>query len=299
MKKIVLSLFALTLFLNINAQIITSNAAPYNTAAYLVNNVLLGQGVIADSISFTGNAAQLGFFSNGNTLLPALGLDSGIVISSGNINDIPPGGNQPSTDFLGAGDPDLLAIAQTIRPGILTSQDAAALEFDFTPEGDTVEFSFTFASDEYHTWINTDYNDIFAFFVSGPGIIGPYNAPLSFPNGAINIAQVPGTTDPITISTIHPGLNANFFVDNPNELSGARPAGSDDADKADDKADSNSNTNAEKKDDADAKKDEKSDETTAGGDDDKDAKKLMFASFIYLPIIQFVYVFDKIEHIIP
>ncbi len=27
----------------------------------------------------------------------------------------------------------------------------------------------------------------------------------------------------------------------------------------------------------------------------KDAKKLMFASFIYLPIIQFVYVFDKIE----
>lgn len=29
--------------------------------------------------------------------------------------------------------------------------------------------------------------------------------------------------------------------------------------------------------------------------DDKDAKKLMFASFLYLPIIQFVYVFDKIE----
>ena len=28
--------------------------------------------------------------------------------------------------------------------------------------------------------------------------------------------------------------------------------------------------------------------------DDKDAKKLMFASFVYLPIIQFVYVFDKI-----
>lgn len=28
--------------------------------------------------------------------------------------------------------------------------------------------------------------------------------------------------------------------------------------------------------------------------EDKDAKKLMFASFVYLPIIQFVYVFDKI-----
>lgn len=33
--------------------------------------------------------------------------------------------------------------------------------------------------------------------------------------------------------------------------------------------------------------------------DDKDAKKLMFASFVYLPIIQFVYVFDKIETVIP
>ena len=32
--------------------------------------------------------------------------------------------------------------------------------------------------------------------------------------------------------------------------------------------------------------------------DDKDARKLMFASFVYLPIIQFVYVFDKIEQII-
>lgn len=30
-----------------------------------------------------------------------------------------------------------------------------------------------------------------------------------------------------------------------------------------------------------------------------DAKKLMFASFVYLPIIQFVYVFDKVEILIP
>ena len=32
--------------------------------------------------------------------------------------------------------------------------------------------------------------------------------------------------------------------------------------------------------------------------EDKDAKKLMFASFIYLPIIQFVYVFDRIDPMI-
>jgi protoheme IX farnesyltransferase len=33
--------------------------------------------------------------------------------------------------------------------------------------------------------------------------------------------------------------------------------------------------------------------------DDKDAKRLMFASFLYLPVIQFLYVFDKIEGAIP
>jgi len=33
--------------------------------------------------------------------------------------------------------------------------------------------------------------------------------------------------------------------------------------------------------------------------EDKDARKLMFASFVYLPIIQFVYVFDRIEPILP
>lgn len=33
--------------------------------------------------------------------------------------------------------------------------------------------------------------------------------------------------------------------------------------------------------------------------DDKDAKKLMFASFLYLPIIQFLYVFDRIDAAMP
>lgn len=33
--------------------------------------------------------------------------------------------------------------------------------------------------------------------------------------------------------------------------------------------------------------------------DTKDARKLMFASFVYLPIIQFLYVFDRIESALP
>jgi heme o synthase len=33
--------------------------------------------------------------------------------------------------------------------------------------------------------------------------------------------------------------------------------------------------------------------------DDKDARKLMFASFVYLPIVQFLYVFDRLETFVP
>lgn len=55
------------------------------------------------------------------------------------------------------------------------------------------------------------------FFISGPGITGPYAAPPAFPNGAINIATIPSTTTPITISSIHPGLNAQYYVSNTTE----------------------------------------------------------------------------------
>ena len=225
MKKLFTTLFLLTVFINTQAQVSVSNLVPYNTPAYLVNNVLLGGGVTATNITYSGQAAQAGFFYGGLTGVPALGLDSGIVLSSGDVNDIPPGGNQPSTgQYAGPGDPDLLTIAQSVTTNpqassITLTQDAAFLEFDFTPIGDTVRFNFVFASEEYTTYINTVYNDIFAFLISGPGITGPYASPPLFPNGAINIAHVPSTTTPITISSIHPGLNAQYYISNTSEQS--------------------------------------------------------------------------------
>ncbi|MCL4857511.1 MAG: choice-of-anchor L domain-containing protein, partial [Flavobacteriales bacterium] len=78
-----------------------------------------------------------------------------------------------------------LAIARSVTSNpdagnITSTNDRAFLEFDFTPVGDTVEFRFVFASEEYTSWINSVYNDIFAFFVSGPGISGPYASPAAF-----------------------------------------------------------------------------------------------------------------------
>jgi len=74
-----------------------------------------------------------------------------------------------------------------------------------------------YTSEEYLFYVDTVFNDAFGFFISGPGFAGPYAAPPAFPGGAENLAIVPGTTDPITISTIHPGMNAQYYVDSPND----------------------------------------------------------------------------------
>jgi gliding motility-associated-like protein len=201
----------------LKAQLTTSSAAPYNTATHLVNNVLMGNGVQGYNISSYGAVFQRGFFDNGTT---AIGMDSGIVMSSGSIANIPTSSGFgastaifPNTATQGGGDADLLAVAQSV-PGLIgqsfsvnSTWDACIIEFDFVPLSDTVEFDYVFGSEEYLTWINSPFNDVFGFFLSGPGITGPYSS------SAINVATVPNTTPPlpISISTIHPTLNGTYY----------------------------------------------------------------------------------------
>ena len=92
----------------------------------------------------------------------------------------------------------------------------ATLEFDFIPNSDTLSFNYVFGSNEYLTWINSEYNDVFGFFISGPGITGPYSSPPGFPNGSINIANVPNSIPPlpITISSVNNLLNSQYYIDN-------------------------------------------------------------------------------------
>jgi gliding motility-associated-like protein len=94
--------------------------------------------------------------------------------------------------------------------------DVAKLEFDFIPTSDTITFRYVFGSQEYFAFENTSYNDVFGFFLSGPGISGPYA------NGAENLAIVPGSNPPlpITISSVNSvtPINQQYFVNNQNGL---------------------------------------------------------------------------------
>lgn len=176
------------------SQLAVTSAPPYNTPNYLVQNVLLGSGVTVSNITFTGSPSAIGFFSSGLTTNPTIGLDSGILIGSGDII-IAPGPNLSASngnDNSMPGDPDL---GQIVSPN--QTFNAAILEFDFITYADTVKFDFVFASEEYPEYTCCTVNDVFGFFISGPGINGPYT------NNAANIALIPSTTVPIQINTVN------------------------------------------------------------------------------------------------
>ena len=188
-----------------------------------VNEILLGEGVEAFNITYTGGASQLGYMTGGEDVFT---IGSGLVLSSDAAVNI---ACEFGTcgDCLGTAfnDPDLLDIANSVPPlinqnfSVSSVNDGCVLEFDFTASGDSISFNYVFGSDEYEAWINTQYNDVFAFFLSGPGIVGEYASPAGFPDGAVNIAGVPDADPPlpITISSVNSGTNSQYYVNNQSE----------------------------------------------------------------------------------
>jgi gliding motility-associated-like protein len=205
-------------------------------ATDLVQNVLVGAGVQVSNITSGGDPEQIGRFVGGNTV--NLGIGNGVVMTTGNVP-----GQSDATDpfnFIGSAadlstigtafdntidltnDPDLNAIIDGLGANAVTN-NIAVLEFDFVPQGDSVAFNYVFASEEYDGFVCSQFFDVFGFFISGPGINGPYSG------NSQNIATVPGTNPalPVSMNTINDGIsdggifcppgglnNQAFYVDN-------------------------------------------------------------------------------------
>ncbi len=200
MKKALFFLFSCAILQPLHSQLVVN--APITPGQFVSG--LTGAGVTVSNITYTGDPDQIGEFDATGTIL---GIPEGVMLATGSCQ-LAVGPNNSGSTTLGGGnfgvsDPDLDLII-----GPAGGNDAAVLEFDFVPAGDTVKFNYIFGSEEYLEFVNGGFNDAFGFFLSGPGIAGPYS------NGAVNIALIPGTTTPVTIDNVNTGLNPAYYVDN-------------------------------------------------------------------------------------
>lgn len=189
-NKITITLLLLLgLSISSNAQLVIT---PTATAAALAAK-LSGPGVTIIGSSLTCNSLSNGTFVSSSGPIT---IDSGIVLSTGRAANA--AGAEPaltSTSMAGTGDPDITA---SLLGSTSVSRDACYLVIDFIPKGDTVRFNYQFGSEEYRNSTCGNYNDAFAFFISGPGV----SATLP----GVNMAIIPGTTIPVTVNSINSGV---------------------------------------------------------------------------------------------
>jgi gliding motility-associated-like protein len=176
------------------------------TVEQYVQNVLVGGGVSVSNVQFNAGSAavaneQVGEFNDpsGN-----IGLASGFIMGSGDVTmAAQPNAGSGSTMGGGTGTGSDIDLA-SITPNQI--YDECIVEFDFVPMGDTLRFSYVFASEEYPEYVCGTVNDAFGFFLSGPMPGGGTYA-------AENLALIPDplnpvqfTTTPVSINTVNPGV---------------------------------------------------------------------------------------------
>lgn len=212
MKKIFLLTAILFSITNVFSQLTVNTAF---TPAQLVNTIV-GPGVSVSNVTVNAApASSRGKFTCGGGC--NVGFASGIILTCGGATIAQPpnpsSGQGAAFPTSGITDPDLSALT----PG-LVHEDASVLEFDFSVASDSVAFRYIFASDEYSDYANTNCNDAFGFFLSGPGIAGTKN-----------IAIIPGTIPPVPVAINNvnnggpvghgtapsgPCMNCTYFRDN-------------------------------------------------------------------------------------
>lgn len=176
-------------------------------AATAVNNNLLGGGIIASNITYTGPASGLNLFTATNS---NLGLTSGVLLTTGDgsiaigPNENPGAGADDGILFTPDGDLDLSLLLLAQGSADTSTNDAAVLQFDFIPTSDTLKFRYVFASEEYLEFVGSGFNDAFAFFLTG----------ISTPLPQTNIALIPGTSTPVSINNVNDVSFSQYYVDN-------------------------------------------------------------------------------------
>jgi hypothetical protein len=171
------------------------------TPEQMVQN-LVGPGVQISNVTVTACDSSYGYYQSAGT---EIGSSQGLLLTTGKAlyavgpnNSIGNCSTSAGTcDFFDNDCPGsaLLNLAQS-----RTTYDATQFEFDIVPQGDSLKFKYTFASEEYNEWVGSQFNDVFGFYISGPGI-----------GTDVNIALIPTTGQVVSINTINALNNQAFY----------------------------------------------------------------------------------------
>ncbi len=244
-KSIILSVCVLMLGVSYAQSNLTVTSMVGTPVETILQQHLAGEGVLLSGCPYpdinssfqpgkfnnvAGNvqSAQLGTFNRNNSSFP---FQTGIIMTTGNVSVAAgPNSGGSSSSTTGVVSYTDSHLGPLVSPNVV--YNSAALEFDFVAAADTFAFNYIFASEEYPEFACSNFNDVFAFFLSGPD---PLN-----PTGAIvnrNVAIIPGTITsnnpngvPVTINSINsgpgasgtssgctgtPGQYSSFYVGNP------------------------------------------------------------------------------------
>ncbi len=172
---------------------------------------LVGPGVQISNVQVTAASGSYGYFNITGT---EIGTSEGIILSTGKaVNAIGPNdesglpllGPPPTFTCLNCANYNNNAPGSALLNAAQdrTTFDASQIEFDIIPQGDSLRFRYTFASEEYNEWVGSPFNDVFGFFISGPNI-----------GTNVNIALVPQTSTVVAINTVNAVSNSQYWVNN-------------------------------------------------------------------------------------
>ncbi len=196
----------LLLFGRMSAQFITVDNTTYTPQQLVADKFIGTQNLSCVSISNVtvsggnlgaGNSSY-GYFNKGTS---NLGMNEGIILSTGNILAAPGPKTKPVQSATASGWTGDLDLADATGLPMSELSNATFLEFDFKSTlSKKISFRYMFLSEEYYPG-NYDYSDAFAFLIKKKVSTGPYQ----------NIAVVPGTGDPVSVTTINDRDNPKYF----------------------------------------------------------------------------------------
>lgn len=218
MQKILLQILLIHLYVvttSAQVSVRTVDSLQYPLADSLIKR-FAGKGVSVFNIksNLKGTNRSVASFRSANSPFP---FRSGLVLSTGIADSIPrPNRINPSSTKIPFADTISGASAgRQLLQEILKSQsqneivqkttDLVSVQFQLVPNGDSLSFRYLFGSEEYPEFVCSQFNDIFGFFIKGPGIGGDPEFEGSSLSGYRNLAKLAGNGFPVSINTVNAG----------------------------------------------------------------------------------------------